>query len=193
MNTDTANKPGLIVLAQQIAEHLSGWTAEAHDSGWLAYLVHLAGPRLTLRTDRERVTVHGAWPVDSNRQQYCPYGKRAEITCATARRPEAIAKDIERRLFPVYLPLWEEQDQRRRDAEKRDREAEGVVRRLEEILGLDPADHNRNGRNDAMHLDFNSFRVTVYRYGSYKVEVQTEDPERVVRLAELAKVLRPDD
>jgi hypothetical protein len=180
-------------LAQQIAAHLAGWTPEPCEGPWLAYLVHADGPKLALRHDKGRVKVFGTWPVGTNGQHFYPYNQSADISCAISRAPHAIAREIERRLLPAYLPLWQEQDRKRQEAEQSDREAQALGGRLEDILGLDRRDHDRRGRNDAMHVYFNRATFTVYRHGSCKVDFSTDDADTVLRLAELVKTLKTED
>ena len=193
MQTPTPDRPDMHALAQQIAAHLAGWTAEAHDGVWLAYLAHADGPKLALRQDKGRVKVMGTWPVGTNGAHFYPYNTSADISCALDRGPHAIAKEIQRRLLPAYLPLWQEQDRKRQEAEQSDGEAQALVRRLEDVFGLDHRDHDRRGRNDAMHVYFERATFTVYRYGSCKVELSTDDAGAVLRLAERVKTLKMED
>ena len=190
----TANeRPDMNALAREIAEHLPGWKAEPSDGGWLAYLTHADGPRIALRHDHGRVKAMGTWPVATNGQHFYPYKDSADISCAAGRGPEAIAKDITRRLLPGYLRLWQEQDRKRQEAERSDKEAQSLVRRLEDLFGLERRDHARHGRNDSMHIYYRRASFTVHRYGGCKVDISTDDADTVVRLAELVKALREED
>jgi hypothetical protein len=193
MNALNHERPDRNTLAAQIAEHLAGWRAEPCDGPWLAYLVHTDGPKLALRHNDGRVKIMGTWPIGAKGQHFYPYNQSADISCAINRGAPAIAKEIGRRLLPAYLPLWQEQDRKRQEAEHSDREAEALVRRLEDLFGLGHRDHSRNGRNDAMHVYFNRASFTVYRYGSCKVDISTDDPDAVLRLAELVKTFKAED
>ena len=192
MNDPKNEHPDMLELAQRIAEHLPGWTAVPEDGRWMAYLTHPDGPKLALRHDKGRLNVMGTWPF-SHGEHFYPRDKSADISCALSRGPLAIAKDIERRLLPEYLPLWAEQDSRRRDVEKSNQKAEALMCRLEELLGHAHRDHSRHGRNDTMHMYHGDFTFAVRRYGSVKIEVTTSDPEKVLRIAELARTFEAED
>lgn len=100
MNHSTA----LLASAERIAQHLPDWTAgpwnnEAqltHPDG-RAILVHFANYR-----DTSRLVLHGVYPRLGHRY-VSPRGTFAnEISVASTRTPEAIAKEITRRLLPSY-------------------------------------------------------------------------------------------
>src|SRR5262249_24558140 len=150
---------------------------EPREHACTAVLTHPDGYALSLRTDKRRVSVHGRWPHGADGQYYYPHQDDvSHITCAFDRGAHAIARDIERRLLPHYVPLGQQQDRRRQEAERADREAVAVVRRLEPLLDVEPLDHDRRRRQDSMHVYFRRARFTVHRYGSFHVEFSTGDP-----------------
>jgi hypothetical protein len=90
---------GIGALAHQIAEQLGGFTARVHDHG--ACLHGPAGQELWVQrvwNHRDRVQVHGRYPPGDETYRLASH----EITAAIARGPEAIARDITRRLLPAY-------------------------------------------------------------------------------------------
>jgi len=186
-------RPDLAALAQELARHLPGWTCEPRDSEWFASLRRDDGPSISIHNNRGRLSIHGAWPKGADGHHYYPHDRSAEITCAVARPPASIARDIERRLLPVYLPLWQEQDRKRREAEESSRQAEALIRRLEDVLGIEPRDHGRNGRRDSMTVYFGRAEFTVYRYGSFKFEFRGSAPDELLSIAGLMKTFGPEE
>jgi hypothetical protein len=92
-------------LAAAIAPHLPGWTFEpAYDH--IAYLVRADGARIGVMVGswsaKGRVSIAGMWPKFADGPTYWSSRERAEITCAATRTPEAIAREIQRRLIPGY-------------------------------------------------------------------------------------------
>ena len=113
-------------LAQKIADALDSWQVSNSQPTSNIQLDGPAGAGLYLRTpywEKDRVVVGARWPtadVNGQHETFQPYfssygpnpTKPPRITCAIARGAEAIAKDIERRFLPQYLPLYEQQVER---------------------------------------------------------------------------------
>lgn len=112
-------------LAQEIANALGvDWQVSDDQPG---YGIRIDGPAdlgLYLQTAHEpegRIRINAKWPdsCDANGQlkSFTPYFfsygpnpiKSPAITCAMSRGATAIAKDIECRFLPKYLPLYEKQ------------------------------------------------------------------------------------
>ena len=113
-------------LAQQIADALDGWQVSDDQPTSNVQLDGPAGAGLYLSEpywEKGRVVVGARWPhadINGQRETFQPYfssygsnpTKAPCITCAASRGAEAIAKDIERRFLPQYLPLYEQQAER---------------------------------------------------------------------------------
>lgn len=113
--TETRTAGKIETVAHAIAEHLDGWRAvpSPHGNGWWDLQpVDDNEParfaRLTVRrqqNDLGRITVTGAgpagwtklWPVHDA-------GMAAKCTASIDRAPAAIARDIQRKVLPLYLP-----------------------------------------------------------------------------------------
>jgi hypothetical protein len=116
---------GLLEFAKQIADCLDGWQLlDPQPFNRAACLGGPGGAGLTIGVDgfgdfrRDgRMEVSGRWPeaavINQSTVTFYPRGESTSITAAVKRGPEAIAKDIERRLLPKYLPLYGEMKERR--------------------------------------------------------------------------------
>jgi hypothetical protein len=128
---------GLFEFAQKIASHLDGW--QPLDPQSFNHAAEIGGPDgagLTISINGfgdfcqdGRVEVSGQWPeaatVNQSTVTFYPRGESTSITAAVSRGPQAVAKDIERRLLPKYLPLYREMKERReqylaKEARRRD-------------------------------------------------------------------------
>ena len=113
-------------LAQEIADALDGWQVSDEQPTSNIQLDGPAGTGLYLSKpywEKGRVVVGARWPaadVNGQHETFQPYfssygsnpTKAPHITCAMSRGAAAIAKDIERRFLPQYLPLYEQQVER---------------------------------------------------------------------------------
>ena len=93
-------------LARAVASHLDGFTARAVDDfGYTLRLDHPDGRGLYLhrrRNNDSRVEIVGAYP---HSDYYFRDGEHPSITVAIARGPAVIAREITRRLLPVYTEV----------------------------------------------------------------------------------------
>jgi hypothetical protein len=65
-----------------------------------------------VKRGKNRVTISGIWPRRNPGEQVTPSSLCTDeqapvITISLSKTPEEIARDIERRFLPLYLPLWE--------------------------------------------------------------------------------------
>lgn len=78
-----------------------------------------------------RVVVRGEYP-----QQY-GYECVAEITVALSRGPEALVKEIKRRLLPEYLPSYARAVERQKAAEEYQAKQDAALLELATVLGIE--------------------------------------------------------
>ncbi len=101
-----ARDPQLAELARAVASHLDGFTARAVDDfGDTLRLDHPDGRGLYLHrqhNDGGRVEIVGAYP---HSDYYFRTGEHVSITVAITRGPAVIAREITRRLLPVYTEV----------------------------------------------------------------------------------------
>lgn len=116
---------GLFEFAQQIAENLDGW--QMLDPQPFNHAASLSGPDgagLMVGINGfgdfcqdARVEVSGRWPeavtINQSTVTFYPRNESAMIRAAVSRGPEKVAKDIERRLLPKYLLLYQEMAERK--------------------------------------------------------------------------------
>lgn len=147
-----------------------GWTVEYPGGERVARLVGPGEAALVVYlTWHDRVEISPVFPRGRNGDHYGPYQfEPAKITVASSRPPAAIAKDIQRRLLPAYLPALAEAVARRdRDAQHQ-REARAVADRLAAILPKSTVRENGS-----------SYQVFSYEP---EVTIQIHSDERVLRL-----------
>lgn len=142
-------------LAQKLAQHLSGWSAKdmPEDRDW-GELVRADGATIRVvvggyRMDG-RVTFRGCWPKYKDGTIYSG-GKSEAITCAVERSPEALAKDILRRLLPVYDEVYSKALAYVRRADARSEEAETIAKRMAALIG-GRACENKCRRGDGISI-----------------------------------------
>ena len=137
-------------LAHRIAAHLPGWhVTTEHD---VSYLVRADGARIVIPAWRQRgrVSFVGCWPRYADGSNYYATRDRFEITCSETRSPEAMARDIQRRLLPGYDPAFAEA---LAFVEKHDGfagDASTVARRIAAVVGGEVVPQRRSG--DAVHV-----------------------------------------
>lgn len=105
---------GLALHAKLIASHMDGWTAVPGEAPHADPQANLHGPdgmELLLRcgptwqvSARNRLVITGLFRDCNN---WKPRDTRTHITVSQDREPEAAAREIERRLLPVYGPAFE--------------------------------------------------------------------------------------
>jgi len=107
--------------ATEIVQYLDGWKIEQEESEHYAHLVRADGAGIHIKgngynyEESQRLEITGKWPaqirIDGNLYSFYPSYRNRDnprITVAKARSNAAIAKDIERRFLPKYLPLYAE-------------------------------------------------------------------------------------
>jgi hypothetical protein len=108
----------VIALVEGVAEALPGeWDLDPHsaDWNWGGILRETAtGAVLNFSTssyrDASKMTVRGVLPSDARGEQahVLPYGQQApSINVSASKTPAQVARDVEQRLMPRYLPLLE--------------------------------------------------------------------------------------
>jgi hypothetical protein len=101
-----ARDPQLVELARAVASHLDGFTVRTVDDfGYTLRLDHPDGRGLYLHrqhNDGGRVEIVGAYP---HSDYYFRADEHVSITVAIARGPAVIAREITRRLVPVYTEV----------------------------------------------------------------------------------------
>jgi hypothetical protein len=101
-----ARDPQLAELARAVAVHLDGFTAHTVDDfGYTLRLDHPDGRGLYLHrqhNNHSRVEIVGAYP---HSDYYFRTGEHVSITVAVTRGPAVIAREITRRLLPVYTEV----------------------------------------------------------------------------------------
>ena len=132
--TDTQD---LQTYAEYVARFLPpGWTvSKQHDRA--VKLEHESGAAfsiLSMWNKPGRVRISGWWPRGLDGHHYVP-NDQPEITCAIARGPEAVARDIERRFLSAYLPLYRERKAAQEASDERDMWANRAAADLAEVLG----------------------------------------------------------
>jgi len=147
MKSEVAKRKETHKLAQAVAEHLVGFyydSSKQRDRDgellWWGALENAEDARVTLRPDRnpERILIDGHIPTKSG---YAYGGKRPkEISVARSRGPKIIAREIEHRFLPRYLPLYEAACKQRERTERGEREGRASVQRLADLCGQEMRD-----------------------------------------------------
>lgn len=97
-----------------------------------------------------RVEFRGAWPQYRDKTWYSG-GKSVSITCDVKRKPENLAKDIQRRLLPDYDKEYAKALAYVRSHDERSVEAETTAKRMAALIG-GQACENRCRRGDGVGI-----------------------------------------
>lgn len=127
-------------LVKQIAIHLSlllgeEWEPATKKDWCRSMVINENGARIFIRTDGDgdRLRVTGEYPGD-----HLPWGTdKPYITIAARRGADAIAKNIQRRFLPQYLPMFEKNMVMKVADERFQAQEEAAHESLREILGAD--------------------------------------------------------
>ncbi len=122
--------------AELIYEHVGRLTEHREDSTPSAELSAFCHP-----PGHDRIEWTGVFPKDSSGAVYVP-SKQVRISVATTRQPEAIARDLERRLLTWYRPALAQALERVQESNRREDEAAATVNVLSRIFKLE----SRQGR-----------------------------------------------
>jgi hypothetical protein len=138
---DFAKRDRLIALAEQVAEALPGaWDVKPFPEDWGRIGAWLTDPdnkaMLTIGETQSRhdgrLDVNTDYPRDS--QGNSAYEKRPKITVSDSKSGTQIAKDIERRLLPEYLPLLEKVLVRYRAADEFEDKTTSLAKQIANIV-----------------------------------------------------------
>lgn len=128
-----------------IADHLPGWeyVTTGHACEWWSYLQDLRGRKVHIGADCcleenwSRWNISGTWPRGVDGTNFYPNEHRdpkaPRITCSMTRTAEAVAKDIQRRFLPAFVPLWDQMEDRRAIWDKRHTDRDDMMRTLAEV------------------------------------------------------------
>lgn len=136
-----------------IAAHLPGWRVEPSEHGWID-LVRNDGARVRMTVggwrSEGRATFRGVYPKFRDGETY--YGaKVASITCNASRPPRELAREIARRLLPVYDCQYASARSFISSHDDRDAEATLVASRIAATIGGKlRVGYSRNG--DGVHI-----------------------------------------
>lgn len=148
---DFAKRERLIALAEQVAEALPGaWDVKPFPEDWGRIGAWLTDPdskaQLAIGETQSRPSkgivgpTHGDgrldvstdYPRDS--QGNSAYEPRPKITISSSKTGAQIAKDIERRLFPEYLPLLQKVLTRYHAYDEHEKNASAVAKQIADVV-----------------------------------------------------------
>ncbi len=158
-------------LVRQIASALGAdWTyrnpSTDGDLAHWAEITHKDGYSLSFTSQYPTYALHilGNFPRDHH---FSYQEKRPSINVDPTKTAEQIAKDINRRLLPVYLPMWAKAAETQRQSEIY---ASAQANLSDEILALFPAGMARRGNSFSKDDKNISFYLKDYRgYGDIEV------------------------
>lgn len=198
------------ILARGIVPHLPGWhvRASGDDFAWgsWAELGREDGACIRITVGgykaEKRVTFRGHAPDYEDGNRTFAWGSGSPtITCNVERSPESMAKDILRRLLPVYDPKYAEALAYVRKSDANAREAQMVAERIAGTIGGSVGPNRaRFGDGVAIHEEPDAVRRLQVRAAynenpcAVDFEVHGLDPEvaarvlTIIREAELERI-----
>ncbi|MGH7296200.1 MAG: hypothetical protein ACRELB_14760 [Polyangiaceae bacterium] len=205
--TTDCTEPTAYELAVRIAAKMTGparWTARRRetmdDQGKrFAELVRLDdGAELGVTAggyhNEGRATFRAHWPKYADGQQYSPR-TYLQITCSAGRDPQALARDIERRLLSEYDPAYRKALDEVRASDAAAGIAWHAAERIAEAVGAElPGAHPNNGGAVRLHgAPADVYEIKVHPpYGDRPVRVSFEvnDVDEKTALEVLALIAR---
>jgi hypothetical protein len=192
-------------LSQDIAAALGGTVSKppTAENYWYATL---DTPQMTVALDLRgkdgRLGVSPMWPSyrdeRGNKQwiharDVLDYEQRknppvTDISVAISRGAAAIAKDIQRRLFPSALPVYQAATKRCRDNEEHRDGVAATTRRLGKALGVEARD---NGARAAIYAG--GIALSVSSVDSVRFENFYTDPDTALKIVALVRAAKNDE
>jgi hypothetical protein len=202
---DSSKLQEFITLAQDIAAALGGTVSKppTADNYWYAELTTPDMPvSLDLRGKDGRIGASPVWPryrdERGNRQgiyarDVLDYEQRkappvTDISVAISRGAAAIAKDIQRRLFPSALPVYTAAVKRCQQNEEHADGKAATTRRLGKALGVEVRD---NGARAALYVD-GGITLSVSSADSVRFEHMYVDPDTAIQIVRLVQAAKKD-
>lgn len=168
------------VVVPQVAELLGATLAdvpEDNENWWYRNLVMPDGVRFSLmyRSDG-RITADGNWPRDNNGKSHMPISNdRSHIGMSVEKAPEKIARDIEKRFLPEYIPVYWKMVASAKDAN----DSDDAVLKFWKDLGITPQSWDKYSTTWCKNDSY----VRLKYYGSGKVRVECDiTPDNVKKL-----------
>lgn len=131
---------------------LLGWELADRDDSHIVEMVAPEGFHVYFNAGwtggYDKISISAGWPRDDEgRQVMSSYdAKTPRINVSVTRAPKEVAREIERRLLPEWIPMWNAA----RECLQRDRQYEGDTKsnavRLARIVGVDKSEIDKNGR-----------------------------------------------
>ena len=154
-------KRTLLNAARGIASRLDGWSLREPSEDWGGCMLVLAGPsaqtlELIWCNGRERAEVRGVFPkLPGGRDAYVRHEdeKRSRIGVSLTRPPEALARDIQRRLLPAYRQVFERVSRQVQQAHASHEDAESLLAELVTICGKKPQTDSQRRRHEIVFRD----------------------------------------
>jgi hypothetical protein len=162
-------KRALVNAGRGIAAHIDGWSLRPPSEDWGGCLVILDGPggqalEIFWQAGRKRGEIRGGFPsLPGDRRPYLRHEdeKRCRIGLNLTRPPEALAREIERRLLPAYEKAFATVSRQVEDAHASHRGAEDLLGELVGICPKRPQTDYQRHTHEAVFRDIQgSARVT---------------------------------
>lgn len=122
----------------EVCECMKGWRLDEEQEVYGTLIVSNSGGGLVFSpiwNNSNRVEIHGYY---GDLNQYLPYKReKTEITVSMAKTSERIAKDIEKRLLPVYEKVYAETMEAKKVDDKYKREKAAILKTIQEVIGGD--------------------------------------------------------
>lgn len=175
-----------LALAQALG---TGWSVENRPHR--EHVVHRDGYGFWFREDKDRVEIHGDWPTKAGGGELFPSqydGPTGTITVSATKTEKQVAKDIERRFLPVYLPTWQKQNERAIANRQFTAKAEENAKTLAAAVpGAKRSDNRSPDADITFYLhDNDAHQVRVYA-DSVRFEFFSTTPEKAIEILKILK------
>jgi hypothetical protein len=138
-------------IAPRVA-YLLGYELVDRDDTHIAELLSPVGYRIFLNPGwqggYDKLSIGAAWPLDDERRQVTSSYDASipRINVSFTRKPEDIAKEIQRRFLPEWEPLWQKAMARLESSRSHEHSTKSNAVQLAEIVGVDPSEVDRGGK-----------------------------------------------
>jgi len=173
-------------LAREIAQELGKpWEADEVDASFYTRIIHPDGAKLSVRFDKDKLRVTGVYPggLPYTHRHDGAYGteKPPYISVSKSRGAATIAKEINRRFLPKYLPLFEQCKKNQAEEQSYEQEKAAARESLAAAFG------GKIIFDSSVHFRVPSCHGSAEVHGSIGVKLEDMSLDAALRLAEFLK------
>jgi hypothetical protein len=166
-------------MAPAVADGL-GWELVPRDDGHVVQMLAPEGFKVYFNAGwsggYDKVSISAGWPRDAEgRQVTSSYDAKApRINVSVTRKPGEIVKEIQRRILPEWIPMWNAAQERLSSSRKHESDTRGNAIKLAKIVGVVASEVDKDGQ-------FSLYRSEIFPENLSEVEVSGDSVKLNIR------------